>query len=120
MKDFWFAMVLFVIILGGVIVNSIYVSEISRELEGFADRINYERNSEVLLDELQDFWNKHKKFVAISVDTSQIDSIEKIILSLRLAYDRGESFEFEKYRMQLSEVSREMARLETLSLQTVL
>ena len=119
MKEFWITLILFIIILGGVIANSIYVSAVSQSLEDFAEEMNYERDSEALLDELQGFWSKHKKFIALSVDTPQIDSVEKIIMSLRLAHERRENFEFEKYRLHLFEASREIARLENLSLQTV-
>ena len=119
MKEFWFTIILFIIIIGGVIANAVYVSTVSERLEWFAEEVDIGKDSDVLIDQLQNYWDKHKRFIGISVDTPQVDAVEKIILSLRLSYDRGESFEFEKYRLHLSEMSREISHLETLSLQTV-
>ena len=119
MKDLWIALILLVLILGGIIANSFYIFSVSSKLENITEKLDYNKDPEPLIDELENFWKENRVLLSFSVDTPQLDSIDIIILSLRLAYESEEEFEFEKYRLQLSEVSKEISILERFSLQTV-
>ena len=119
MKDFWISISLFVIVLMCVTINSIYVSSISSKLESIAEELNYDGSPATLISELATLWEKSRVWLSLSVDTPQLDSIDIIIDSLRLSYEMQEPFEFEKYRLQLSELSKEISILEKLTLQTV-
>ena len=73
-----------------------------------------------LLEELQDLWKEHRKFLTFSIDTVTLDEIEKTILSLVVAHESGNSYEFEKYRAYLGEAAREISRFERLDLENIL
>ena len=120
MKDFLISITLFVIVIVCVAINSIYVSSISSKLESIAERLDLNSSPAPLIAELEAIWEKNRPWLSLSVDTPQLDSVDIIIDSIRLSYEMEDAFEFEKYRLQLSELSKEISILEKLTLQTVL
>ena len=120
MKDFLISITLLIIVLVCVVVNSIYVSSISSRLESISEALDFDSSPAPLIAELEAIWEKNRPWLSLSVDTPQLDSVDIIIASIRLSYEMKEGFEFEKYRLQLSELSKEISILEKLTLQTVL
>ena len=119
MKAFWFSVVLFIIIVGAVVGNSFYVSFLSDSLDRYTKEIENSESPAALINELQDFWNTNRKFAGLSIETPELDSVGRIIVSLRLAYEEGSEFEFKHSLLMLSEASREISRLERLSLENL-
>lgn len=119
MRAFICSVVLFIIIIGGVIGNAFYVSFVADRLEQYADRLKNNKSPTNTLEELWDFWNMHRKFTAISVETKELDAIEKIILTLELSAETGAEFEFENCRRLLKEAATELSRLERLSMESI-
>ena len=119
MKAFWISLALFLLVIGAVIANAAYISYISDRLEEYSKSIQYNKSPADLIEELQDFWDKHRKFIGLSMETPEIDSVEKTILSLKLSYEEGQEFEFERCRLLLAKASREIKRLETFSIENI-
>ena len=119
MKSFWGSVILFAILILSVTLNGIYIKSLSERIGGYAERLEKE-DPTALLDELQDLWKQHRKFLAFSIDTITLDDIEKTILSLTVAHERGDGYEFEKYRAYLGEAAREIARFERLDIENIL
>ena len=119
MRAFICSVVLFIIIIGGVVGNAVYISFVAGRLERYADLLENSNSPDSTLDELWDFWNTHRKFTAISVETKELDAIEKIILTLELSSESGAKFEFENYRRLLKKAATELSRLERLSVESI-
>ena len=121
MKSFWGSVILFALLILSVTLNGIYVAHVAERIDQYAERLETEKEDPTaLLEELQDLWKKHRKFLTFSIDTVTLDEIEKTILSLVVAHESGNSYEFEKYRAYLGEAAREISRFERLDLENIL
>jgi hypothetical protein len=123
MKSFLGSVILFTILILAVTLNGIYILNLSERIGQYAERlerVEKEEDPTALLEELQDLWKQNRKYLAFSIDTETLDDIEKTILSLIVAYESGDSYEFEKYRAYLGEAAREISRFERLDIETIL
>ena len=123
MKSFLGSVILFTILILAVTLNGIYILNLSERIGQYAERlerVEKEEDPTALLEELQDLWKQNRKYLAFSIDTATLDDIEKTILSLVVAYESGDSYEFEKYRAYLGEAAREISRFERLDIETIL
>jgi hypothetical protein len=123
MKSFCGSVILFTILILAVTLNGIYILDLSERIGQYAERLERDEKEEdptALLEELQDLWKQNRKYLAFSIDTETLDDIEKTILSLIVAYESGDSYEFEKYRAYLGEAAREISRFERLDIETIL
>ena len=123
MKSFLGSVILFTILILAVTLNGIYILNLSERIGQYAERlerVEKEEDPTALLEELQDLWKQNRKYLAFSIDTATLDDIEKTILSLIVAYESGDSYEFEKYRAYLGEAAREISRFERLDIETIL
>lgn len=123
MKSFVGSVILFTILILAVTLNGIYILGLSERIGQYAERlerVEKEEDPTALLEELQDLWKQNRKYLAFSIDTATLDDIEKTILSLIVAYESGDSYEFEKYRAYLGEAAREISRFERLDIETIL
>lgn len=120
MKSFLGSVILFAILILAVTLNGIYILNLSERIGQYAERFErVEEDPTALLEELQDLWKQNRKYLAFSIDTAALDDIEKTILSLIVAYESGDSYEFEKYRAYLGEAAREISRFERLDIETI-
>jgi hypothetical protein len=122
MKSFCGSVILFTILILAVTLNGIYILDLSERIGQYAERlerVEKEEDPTALLEELQDLWKQNRKYLAFSIDTETLDDIEKTILSLIVAYESGDSYEFEKYRAYLGEAAREISRFERLDIETI-
>jgi hypothetical protein len=122
MKSFCGSVILFTILILAVTLNGIYILDLSERIGQYAERLERDEKEEdptALLEELQDLWKQNRKYLAFSIDTETLDDIEKTILSLIVAYESGDSYEFEKYRAYLGEAAREISRFERLDIETI-
>ena len=122
MKSFLGSVILFTILILAVTLNAIYILGLSERIGQYAERlerVEKEEDPTALLEELQDLWKQNRKYLAFSIDTATLDDIEKTILSLIVAYESGDSYEFEKYRAYLGEAAREISRFERLDIETI-
>ena len=119
MKSFWGSVILFAAIILAVVINGIYIIYVSESLLGYANKLKEEKDPAALLEELQDFWDYNRTFLSLSIDTTTIDEVEKIILSLSASHQMGERYEFEKYRVHLVESAEEISRLERLRFENI-
>ena len=120
MRSFWGSVILFATLILFVILNGIYILDLSERIDEYAARLEKEEDPTALLDELQDLWKQNRKFLSFSIDTATLDEIEKTILSLAVAHQSGDWYEFEKYRAYLSEAAREISRFERLDIENIL
>jgi hypothetical protein len=122
MKSFLGSVILFTILILTVTLNGIYILGLSERIGQYAERlerVEKEEDPTALLKELQDLWKQNRKYLAFSIDTETLDDIEKTILSLIVAYESGDGYEFEKYRAYLGEAAREISRFERLDIETI-
>ena len=122
MKSFFGSVILFTILILAFTLNGIYILNLSERIGQYAEwleRVEKKEDPTALLEELQDLWKQNRKYLAFSIDTATLDDIEKTILSLIVAYESGDSYEFEKYRAYLGEAAREISRFERLDIETI-
>lgn len=88
MKAFWFSVIGLGLLCVAVLLNSLYVSKISNDMEKEALKIK-DSPSIGRLEELEDIWDKSRLLVSISVPHKETDELEKGLLVLRARIESG-------------------------------
>ena len=88
MKAFWFSVIGLCLLCIAVLLNSLYVSSISSNME---DKLSKIKDSPSLdgLEELEDIWEKNRLLISISVPHKETDELEKGLLVLRARIETG-------------------------------
>lgn len=122
MKVFAFALLLFLLLVGFIFFNYIYVNRtvdrlclLTRQLSDVSSPILESR-----IEELCSLWESSRTLFELSSNDRDIESIDDLISSL-LVYSRSrDSAEFENIRFQLINHFQSLAEFESLSLGDIL
>lgn len=122
MKVFAFALLLFLLLVGFIFFNYIYVNRtvdrlclLTRQLPDVSSPILESR-----IEELCSLWESSRTLFELSSNDRDIESIDDLISSL-LVYSRSrDSAEFENIRFQLINHFQSLAEFESLSLGDIL
>ena len=117
MKAFWISIILFIILIGCIVSNAIYIRKVT-------DYVTYsvevlaanESDRKEGLEKLELFWGKHKNIIGLSVGFRELDHFGEIMVGLRWAYDEGDEREFRKYCSLLLDALEEISRSERISI----
>ena len=115
MKSFIAATILFCLLIGIIIINSIYTKKIAEELEDKILALDFENEITDDIDSIQKYWKKKEKVIGISVGFKEIDKTSELIIALKVHYQYQNREEFEKAKLLLIDVIDEITRLEKLS-----
>lgn len=118
MKAFFISLLLFILLIGGIVGNAVYVHRVTDRLLQSLDAISFS-SSEAEWDELEDYWDRHRAFVALSISYRELDHFSESLIALRAARDADSSFDFEIYHAIAVDAAREIARLERFSLENL-
>ena len=122
MKSFFIALSLFALLLFAVIGNAIYINEeiesLTEELEALGSFESPNFNDK--LDEIEDNWQNFRAIADISCAYSELNKIDTTLHQLR-AYAAAKSFdEYEATRTTLILLLRDLARLEKITLKSLI
>ncbi len=116
MKSFVVTVILFCLLIGIIIFNSIYTRKIAEELEEKISALDFDDDITDDIDSLQQYWENKEKFFGVSVGFREIDKTCELIIALKVYYQYQNREEFEKAKQLLIDVIDEITRLEKFSL----
>ena len=122
MKEFAASVILFVVIVVGVIFNTLYIKDCSEELKSLAlavYRADGETNESKAIDELDIAWKKHKKLLAMSISLREIDTITEYVIRLECAKRDKDQLELGRVYHLLCNSIDDAVRYDRPSLHTV-
>ena len=113
MRSLRISLALFAILLICIIINVIFIHSYADKLDASASELS--SPDEEKLCRLEEHWSKNKKFIGLSISENHLDSISKIIVSIRCAYEAGDDIELKKNLALLADASDAIRRYEKLS-----
>ena len=118
MKSFVTVLILLFIIIALVIVNSIYVTSVFSQLSDLAEGIiNGYGNDGV--ENILSLWQKSKALLSFSIEADELERMNDLIESLKLASETENTHDLNKYCRLISELSDELMNYERVSLQSL-
>ena len=118
MRSTIISIILFSLLLGGIIWNGIFVRQVSNTLTEYADTLVSPSDQE--LRSLEKYWEEKRSWIGLSVSGSYLDSVEKIIISLRSAYDLGNESEYQKNLALFRQAAETVGKAERVSIENIL
>lgn len=120
MKGWIVSLCLFVLLLFMIAGNAIYVRHVAEHISGEAQTLSLEsENAEQTLSSLEEYWKKHRPYVALSIGYRELDHLSESLISLRAAYDEKSKSDFALYRRLSIDAAEELARLEQFSVENL-
>lgn len=120
MKAWIVSLCLFVLLLGIIVFNAVYVHRVSDHLSEVLNSLSADAaNTQDELDALDAYWEKHHPLVALSIGYRELDHVSETLISLRAAYQSRNVSDFELYRQLCVDAADELARLEKFSIENL-
>ena len=120
MKAWIASLCLFVLLIGIIVINAIYVHRISAHLCDVVGGLSIEdAHTQEQLDALDAYWQKHHPLVGLSIGYRDLDHVSELLISLRAAYETKSASEFESYRQLALDAATELSRLERFSIENL-
>lgn len=116
MKIFFISLVIFGVMSGVIIFNSMYINEVAAELEELAAAVTAEGDG---ISALEDFWDRNIRKIEFSVNHTLVDAIEIRIKNIRHFSEAGEANSLEREVMLLLEDLKELKRLDEISVHNI-
>ena len=120
MKAWFFSLCLFLVLIGMIIANAIYVHRTSKHICSLLETLSFEgAATKNTLDELQRYWDQHRPFIALSIGYRDLDHVCETLISLRASYEVQSAPDFELYRQVAADAVRDLGRLERFSIENL-
>lgn len=116
MKIFFISLVIFGVMSGVIVFNSIYINEITNRLDELAKAVTAEGDG---ISELEAFWDRNMKKVEFSVNHTLVNAIGIRIKNIRHFADAGEASSLGREIMLLREDLKELKRLDKISVHNI-
>ena len=120
MKDAMIISLLVLFLIVAISANCIYMRRNADYIYSTALSVSLDAESDGAISELEEFWEFHKDFIALSISFQDMDRIGELIIGLREAYDSSNANEFERVRVLLANSSGLLIRYERFSLENIL
>ena len=114
MKSFVIASVLFVLLVGIIVGNAIYVHHVSNHILEQLEVLSLESSADEL-SSLEEYWTRHRPFVSLSLGYGELDHLTESLLSMKAAHKTRNVSDFERFREICRDAARELTRLERFS-----
>ena len=99
MKGFIISLLVFGLLVGGIILNSVYIDKTCQELEEKLDALPGVTEATAQTAALCARWEKENSKISISVSLQMLDKIDAILAELDYAVHFGDEAAFEKCRV---------------------
>lgn len=120
MKAWIVSLCLFILLIGIIIGNAVYVHRVADHLCSTLHALHFEdAKTAATLEELDAYWQRHHPFISLSISYRELDHVSETMISLRAAYDTQNVSDFEGYRQLLLDAADELSRLERFSVENL-
>ena len=116
MKIFLLSLMIFTLMSGVIIFNSIYIYDTTNKLEDLALAVTTDGDG---ISELEAFWDKNMKKIEFSVNHTLVNAIGVRIKNIRHFSDVGETNSLDREVMLLCEDLKELKRLDEISIHNI-
>ena len=99
MKAFVLAISSILVLILLVIINGIYVSNVTEKLDSLASELKIDDSSD--LEELEKYWKKHESIICLSILHKDVDNLNIAIDVLKSKQENGEASGFYEYKAML-------------------
>ena len=120
MKALIAASLLFVLLLGIILANALYVRHVAFEIQDRLARLTEDTLTSESLAQLTAYWEKHKKFLSLSVPFRDVAALSQALLSMCAAEQSNNLSDFHLYRNLAMDASHALLRLEYFSIENLL
>ncbi len=117
MKSFYISIVILAIILATVTANFIFINNVSKNLTEHITRLletPFEQR-EAEISELEQYWEKTREFVSMSVRYTEIDRVDDYVIMISASYKDGNIHDCNQALNLMRDAAEELARLEKFS-----
>ena len=118
MKSFIFSIIIFSLLIILVISNSIYIHQVADKMLTISASLS-PSNIEAT-EELYSIWQNNRLIFTISIHDSEIEKISELTENLKSAATIGDSTEFNKNVVLLSDLLQELKKNEEISFQGII
>ena len=115
MKALTATLILFALLIGAVVANSIYVRSVSQKIGSIAEELKTASSKEETISNLKSIWSKNKPYLNLSIRANEIERMSDFIESLDASYAAQNEAEFQKYCTLISALAEEFASYERIS-----
>ena len=120
MKAWIISLVLFILLLGLIIGNAVYIHRVAARLCEISDSLVFdEEETEARFEMLEAYWERNRAFIALSISYRELDRVAEMMISLRSAYETKNASDFEEYRRLFRDVADEISRFERFSVENL-
>ena len=119
MRAFITAILLFLILIGTVTVNSVYINSSCDKIDLCARQIADTDDKEPLILELKQIWSKKLPIFNLSIRAGELERMSDLIASLEASYYAKNDAEIQKYCSLISDLAQDLAHYETLSFRSI-
>lgn len=120
MRSLIISLALFLCLCVCIVFNFIYINKTAGQLYELIESLQCSTEYEDDLLRLERLWEKSSGVFGLSVSYREIDHFGETLLSLRAAFDAGNSADFGNYRLLLIDAVDEISRLERFSVDNLL
>lgn len=122
MRDLIISLVLFTLMIGFIVGNSLFVQRNTRQLISALGEVPAvdAPDCEKKIGEVRLYWRDFKKVARLSLSYSEMNRMECLIEEMDCHRRTGNANDFEHAKVMMINLLREMARLERLSLDGVM
>ena len=115
MKALTATLILFALLIGVVVANSIYVRSVSQKIGDIAEDLKTASSKEDAISNLKSIWHRNKPYLNLSIRANEIERMNDLIEALEASYNAQNEAEFQKYCILISELAEEFSHYETIS-----
>ncbi len=119
MRSLIISILLFSLLVGAIVVNSIYVSNLCRDISELAEALSISDERELLITNMKEKWQKHRPFLDFGIRTGEIEHMNDLMEGLYASHEAKNEPEFQKYCILISELADEFAAYEKISLRSL-
>lgn len=120
MKTFYLTLFLFIILVGAIVANVVFVWHTADTLETMVASLPDLPETGAALAELETFWQKRRVPLSLSVPAGAILLFDTALTGLRSSAECGRKADYELYRAEALLAIRGLARLERFSAENLL
>lgn len=114
MKSFVIASFLFILLIGLIIGNAIYVHHVSNQILWQLEALSFEDTADEVAAPGR-YWERHRAFVSLSLGYRELDHLTESLISMEAAHKSLDASDFERFREICRDAARELTRLERFS-----
>ncbi len=119
MKSLISAIILFVLLVGIIVFNSLYVSKFCADISNIVTKIEESDKPSVLLSELKTKWNQSRRWLDFSIRTGEIERMNDLIEGLIASHSAKNEHEVKKHCSLIKQLLEEFSEHEKISVKSL-